>query len=226
MGSLPDTIGFGKVPVGEVLEQQLVVYNGCVHNITVEQVCASNDPSIEGVDVIESEFITTYPKSIEILANNMNAPMDRQSNSFNVSIYAECPVYTEGPNKDIADAEKLKELTQGIKGSRRHYVKIETVGGHGTSKSKTIPVTFQFIIKDLISVSKGKYDFIQEDNESRKINLDEDSSGLLEFGSLSMNQGGNSKIYIWNENNFAMNLEISCSEKVRSIYSYKKLKLN
>jgi hypothetical protein len=187
------------------MDLPLTVYNGCGYPISVKACVTSNDPD-RGEPPITSDFISVEPDLIKLEKNIIENP---EKASFKTMVKLKCDI-PHDPDTGIADSSLIASILS--RGTKRHFLKLETIGGSGLSGYQVIAVTFQFTLQKLLPISGPT---MREMLNSGNFSVQEsDAINTVNFGDIGMDVGGVTSFVIYNMSDMKLSLESSVDEPV------------
>ncbi|KAI9362448.1 hypothetical protein DFJ73DRAFT_756739 [Zopfochytrium polystomum] len=205
--TLPNVIQFGSLGLGETAELPLTIMNGCAYPIQVTALLTATDPEVDP-NAVASELLTISPSALFIDPNPANDSPDAEKSRIIATIKLLAPNPLD-PVTGLADSRQIANILS--KGTKRHFLKLDTVGGHGAISSQIIAVTFQFGI-DRLNAMRSSGDMA--------VSLS-DQLTTLEFGEVGMESGGTMTFIVHNQSNLKISFETEIDEKGFAVYPVK-----
>ncbi|KAJ3195566.1 Cilia- and flagella-associated protein 47, partial [Irineochytrium annulatum] len=207
--SLPNVLQFGAVAFGTMHELPLTVHNDCAFPITVRWETTSNDPD-SGEERKPSECLSLTPESLSIPANAVLPPpatlAERQKGEFKICLLIPIPLDDDG----VGDSKEIMALLQ--KGTKRHFIRLQTVNGSGLIGSQVIPVTFSCCTNNILAITTSKYEQMHVQHPDSLIPENEGMTEL-NFGEIGMATGSTVTFVLYNPNMFKVLFEAVSTDK-------------
>ena len=192
----------------------------------------STDPASSVTPVI-SDCMTLSNDIIEISGNELPNPKDitsRSKSSLTITVNAPNPLDSDG----FADVNILASIS--LKGPKKHYLALETIGGTGDLATHFIPITFSFATRPIAAISLAHYEKLREStnyelpyqsNENpgtpsvdfRKppVNLGSEELKEIDFGEVMLDYGTSVTFVVHNPNLFKINFKSGLNSNVSFI---------
>jgi hypothetical protein len=199
--SLPDVLQLGMLGFGEILSKPLTLFNDCCYPIQIKGLISSNDPA-SGEELVPSDCLSLDVDHVDLNPNETEFPLrdeERTKAAFQMTIKVPNPLDAQG----VGDPVTIQSMA--MKGTKRHYIVLDTVGAVGQDARQVIPVTFSFTTRKLVALNNTMYENLKgklvESKGTYKV-PESDQVRLLDFGECGLESGGTMTVVLHNPNLF------------------------
>ncbi|KAJ1569576.1 hypothetical protein HK405_001063 [Cladochytrium tenue] len=184
---------------------------GASVEISVDASLSSNDPELG--EPIRSEFLSVSPEHFYVEANSSENPSDASCSFAEIVIYLQAP-HPVDKATGVADQQQIAQILS--KGTKRHFLLLETIGGSGDLGKQVVAVTFQFGIEKLVAITTAKLSSMRATGNMAVV--DADCLSALHLDAVNMDTGGTLVFIVHNQSNIKVPFSALIDTKDFSVF--------